>query len=101
MTLEELRARRLNPDYAVDVTVSDRNVAGRTIAVNHIRDSFEIDIESGLILTEAYRLDSEPVRTIRTEALTIREAYDAAEQYEERVRNFLEAHPELTVEAAE
>ena len=94
VTLDELRARMNDPDYAADVTATERTVQVRTISVGHMKDLFEIDVESGLILTEYSRYDNETIRTVETESLTVRENGTPREEYAERVRAFLEAHPE-------
>ena len=94
VTLDELRARMNDPDYAADVTATERTVQVRTISVGHMKDLFEIDVESGLILTENSRYDNETIRTVATESLTVREHGTPREEYAERVRAFLDAHPE-------
>lgn len=93
-TLDGIRARLNDPDYAVDVTRSENTVQVCTIEVTHMKDLFEIDIESGLILRETCRYDNDPVRTITTEALAVLEEAPVREEYEERVRDFLSSHPE-------
>ncbi len=94
VNLDELRARMNDPDYAADVTANEHTVQVRTVSVGHMKDYFEIDVESGLILTENSRYDNETIRTVATESLTVRENGTPREEYAERVRAFLEAHPE-------
>ena len=94
--IEEIAARFDNPEYAAEVTASEKTVEIRTIEVSHLKDYFEIDVESGLILTEQRRYDNDVVRSIRTESLTVGEERSYREQYDARVSDFLAAHLELS-----
>ena len=94
-TLDDIRACMHNPDYASDISATERTVQVRTVCVNHLKDFYEIDVDSGLILTEICRFDTGTVRSITTDSLTLRENPVPREQYEERARAFLEAHPEV------
>ncbi len=93
--LEEIAERFQNPEYAAEVTVTEKTVQVRTVEVSHLKDYFEIDVESGLILTEQRRFDNALIRSIRTEALTLGEEHPCKELYDARVNRFMEAHPEL------
>ena len=93
-TLDGIRARWNDPDTEVTVTTGERTVQIRTESEGRMRETFEIDVESGLILSENSSYDTETVRTISTESLTVSEEYPVRDDYEERVRAFYEAHPE-------
>ena len=94
-TLDGIRARLSDPDTGVTVTSGERTVQIRTETPDLMREYYEIDVESGLILSESCRYDTKTVRTISTESLTVSEDYPVREEYEERARAFYEAHPEL------
>lgn len=93
--LEEIRRCFDDPDYAADISANERTVQVRTVSVNHLKDFYEIDVSSGLILTEICRYDTDMVRSITTDSLILRENPVSREQYAERAAAFLEAHPEL------
>ena len=94
--LAEIRRCVDDPDYAADISAGERTVQVRTVSVNHLKDFFEIDLSSGLILTEICRYDTDTIRSITTDSLILRENPTPREQYEERAAAFLEAHPDLT-----
>ena len=93
--LDDIRSYVADPDYASDISADERTVQVRTVCVNHLKDYFEIDVDSGLILTEICRYDTDTIRSITTQSLTLREKPVPREEYEDRARAFLEAHPEL------
>lgn len=93
--LAEIRRCVSDPDYAADISASERTVQVRTVSVNHLKDFFEIDVSSGLILTEISRYDTDTIRSITTDSLILQENQTPRERYEERAAAFLEAHPDL------
>ena len=94
--MDEIKSRFYDPEYAADVTVTDTAVQVRTVGINHLKDYYEIDIESGLIVTEQTRYDSDTVRSIRTEVLKVGEEHPYRDLYDARIRRFSANHPELT-----
>ena len=92
--IEEISRRSKDRGTEAEISVSASSVTVRLRDEEHLSDYYEIDVESGLILTEQRRYDDAPIRSIVTQSLTLPEGSAYREEYDERVRDFLAAHPE-------
>ena len=94
--LDDLLSRIDSGEYEAEITVvSHRTFRLLTTGEDHFSGLYEIDVESGLILSEQIRYDNEVIRSIATESRSVSEPYPVGEDYAARVREFYERHPGL------